>query len=74
VRCLFGFARIADLWPQFAIALGDSDPVVRELALVQLEELRDRRSAGILEQFVAASHDEARQARARALLVALRTP
>jgi HEAT repeat protein len=74
VRCLFDFARIADVWPQFAIALGDSDPVVRELALVQLEELRDRRSADILQQFVTASHDEARQTRARALLAALRTP
>ncbi len=74
VRCLFDFARLADVWPQFAGALGDADPAVRELALAQLEELRDRRSAGILEQFVAASHDEAQQARARALIAALRTP
>jgi HEAT repeat protein len=74
VRCLFDFARLADVWPQLASALGDADPTVRELALAQLEELRDRRSAGILEQFVAVSHDEAQQARARALLAALRTP
>jgi HEAT repeat protein len=74
VRCLFDFAQLADVWPQFASALGDADPTVRELALAQLEELRDRHSAGILEQFVAASHDEPQLARARALLAALRTP
>jgi hypothetical protein len=72
VGCLFDFALLANVWPYFASALGDSDPTIRELALVQLEELRDRRSAGILEQFAAGSHDDGQQARARALLAALR--
>lgn len=73
VRCLFDFARLSvDVWPHYAAALSDPDATIRELALVQLEELRDRRATTMLEHFVAGGpHDDAQQARARQLLATL---
>jgi len=74
VRCLLDFARLSvDVWSPYAAALSDPEPTIRELALAQLEELRDRRATAILEQFVAAGpRDEGQQARARHLLSTLR--
>lgn len=60
--------------PAFDRGLGDPDAAVREVALVELEELRDRRSADVLARFVATGGDDNQHTRARTLLAALRAP
>jgi hypothetical protein len=76
-RWLFDVARVdpTAAWPLFALALADPTPVVRSLALSQLEALRDPRSRALLEPLTSSGPgDELERARVRALLASLPPP
>lgn len=77
IHWLFDLAHAAPdrAWPLFSFALSDPSPVIRALALSQLEELRDPRSRPILEQAAAAGPgDPAEHQRIQALLASLPAP
>jgi HEAT repeat protein len=71
--------RLHEIWrldpgaalPLFSRALRDQSPVVRSLALAQLEELRTASTRSILDEFVQSSADPLERARAQKLLASL---
>jgi len=74
VRLLFDFARLpqVNIWPLYAVALNDRSPLVRDIALAQLEELQNRDSISTLEQSAADGPlDPDQRARARKLIITL---